>query len=116
MWPWFYAFDVLSINGQDLRGLPLRLRSAFESNGAFDVLGVQLRLGPRDHRDAAEDDGDHHPRENVIGDHSRPSCLSDGTPQPSPNARGILCERAIQSKAVDVWPSSRQDAQDSQIQ
>ena len=23
MWPWFYAFDVLSINGRDLRDLPL---------------------------------------------------------------------------------------------
>jgi hypothetical protein len=35
------------------------LRSALESNGVFDVLGVQSRFGRRDHGDAAGDDRDH---------------------------------------------------------
>jgi hypothetical protein len=56
------------------------LRTALESDGAFDVLGIQLRLGRRDERDEAKDDGDHHPRENAIGDHSFPFPVSEPSP------------------------------------
>jgi hypothetical protein len=70
-----------------------RLRSALESNGAFDVLGVQLRLGRRDHTDAAEDEGDHYPRENAIGDPpaSPPEHYLDHGCDPVQNGTSFAC-------------------------
>jgi hypothetical protein len=56
------------------------LRPALEPDSAFDVLGVQLRLGGGDSKEARENDGDHHPRKNAIGDHGNPFLVSDERP------------------------------------
>jgi ATP-dependent DNA ligase len=49
-WPWFYAFDVLGVNGEDRRTLPLlerkrRLRGIMPSSNAGCYIWITSRSG-----------------------------------------------------------------------